>query len=291
MSDVSVIGCGNMGSALVRVLAAQGKDVTVWNRTIPKADALEGANVSVATSIRAAVRASPTTLVSISDYSTTRSLLQPVRDDLREKALVQLSSGKPSEARELNELVTATGASYVDGAIMSYPSHVGSPSFFVLYSGDGEVFERLRSLLESLGGTAMYLGTDPGAASALDLAALVPVVPMAVGIWQGARICATEGIPLDTYSEFIEGMVPVILEDSLAKARDPDFATDPEKIECTVSLMEQATGHISEYLRDVEIDSGSYDALHRLYAGGIADGRGSHDWCCSAELHASPPAA
>lgn len=33
MSDVSIIGTGAMGSALVEALAAAEADVTVWNRT------------------------------------------------------------------------------------------------------------------------------------------------------------------------------------------------------------------------------------------------------------------
>lgn len=42
MSDVSVIGCGNMGSALIGALADAGREVTIWNRTREKAEALAG---------------------------------------------------------------------------------------------------------------------------------------------------------------------------------------------------------------------------------------------------------
>jgi glycerol-3-phosphate dehydrogenase len=42
MSDVSVIGAGALGSALVEVLAASGAEVMVWNRTATKAEALSG---------------------------------------------------------------------------------------------------------------------------------------------------------------------------------------------------------------------------------------------------------
>ena len=45
MSEVSVIGLGAMGSALVRALLRAGHRVTVWNRTSAKAEPLvrEGA--------------------------------------------------------------------------------------------------------------------------------------------------------------------------------------------------------------------------------------------------------
>lgn len=42
MGDVSVIGTGTMGSALVEALAASGAEVSVWNRSREKAEALSG---------------------------------------------------------------------------------------------------------------------------------------------------------------------------------------------------------------------------------------------------------
>lgn len=40
MSNVTVIGLGTMGSTLARLLLQNGYHVTVWNRTIAKADPL-----------------------------------------------------------------------------------------------------------------------------------------------------------------------------------------------------------------------------------------------------------
>ena len=45
MSDVTIIGLGAMGSAIARRFIAGGFNVSVWNRTHPKAEAMaeEGA--------------------------------------------------------------------------------------------------------------------------------------------------------------------------------------------------------------------------------------------------------
>jgi cation diffusion facilitator CzcD-associated flavoprotein CzcO len=50
MSDVSVIGTGSMGSALVEVLAGSGAEVTVWNRTRETAEALSRPKIRLAES-------------------------------------------------------------------------------------------------------------------------------------------------------------------------------------------------------------------------------------------------
>lgn len=51
MSDVSVIGCGKMGSALIETLRKEENEVTIWNRTRGKAERLSGKRVTVTDSV------------------------------------------------------------------------------------------------------------------------------------------------------------------------------------------------------------------------------------------------
>ncbi len=287
MSQVTVVGCGHMGSALIRALASGGTELTIWNRTAEKAHSLSPLGVTVAESFGSALEASLTTVVNISRYADAVPLLESERSKLADKTIIQLSSGKPQEARDLDAFVRAAGGSYIDGAIMGYPKQAGTPNLQILYSGNRAAFDAHKRTLEQLGG-ALFLGDDPGAASTLDLACLLPAVVMVVGLLQGVKICRNEHFPLDTYESFVKDMIPFMATDTLTKARQEDFATNPEKIECTVSLMAGATRLFAEYCRDVDIDAGMFEALVRLYDGGVAAGRGGHDWACSADLHPSP---
>jgi 3-hydroxyisobutyrate dehydrogenase-like beta-hydroxyacid dehydrogenase len=184
--------------------------------------------------------------------------------------------------------VTEVGAAYVDGAVLAYPGAVGTDELLILYSGDPEAFEATRPLLEQLGGTAMHVGEDPGAASVLEIAGMGPAMMMAAGIWQGAKICELEGVPFETFAELTKGIMPAIAEDSLRKAADPGFATNPEKIEGTVEQMAHSVEHVAEYFEEVGLDAGMMWAMQRLYQAGVEEGRGEHDMCCVAELHADP---
>jgi 3-hydroxyisobutyrate dehydrogenase-like beta-hydroxyacid dehydrogenase len=59
MSEISVIGCGAMGSAIAETLAEKDTRVTVWNRTRERAEALAGPRVIVAGSVGEAIANSP----------------------------------------------------------------------------------------------------------------------------------------------------------------------------------------------------------------------------------------
>lgn len=285
MSDVSVIGCGNMGSALIETLRDVGNEVTIWNRTRKKAEALAGPRVTVANSVREALEASPTTLVSITSYEASHSLLEEAREAIEGRRLVQLSSGLPDAARELSRLVTRVSGAYVDGSILAYPAQVGTDSLVVLYSGEQEAFEAVRPILEQLGGAALFVGEDPSEAAVREAAVLVPYTTMLVGLCQGARLCEIEGVPMDWYSDFVQQSFPPLIEDALRKAGDPDFRSDPERAEGTVRQAEFYTDELTEYLEDVGIDTGVMTAIHRLYEAGLEEGRAEHDASCVAELH------
>lgn len=291
MSDVSVIGCGNMGSALIRTLRDAGNEVTIWNRTREKAEALQGPRVEVADSVREALEASPTTLVSLTSYEASRSLLEEAREALEGRTLVQLSSGLPDAARELSRLVTGAGGAYVDGSILAYPAQVGTDTLVVLYSGDEETFEALRPLVEQLGGAAQFVGEDPGEAAVREAAVLVPYTTMLVGLCQGARLCEVEDVPMEWYAGFVQQSFPPLIQDALGKAGDPEFRSDPDRAEGTVRQAEFYTDELAEYLEEVGIDAGVMAAIHRLYEAGLEEGRAEHDAACVAELHAGGSAA
>ena len=69
MSEVTVIGLGNMGSALARVLQENGRAVTVWNRSPEKATSLVEKGAILAPSAAAALTASPIVIVCVTNYT------------------------------------------------------------------------------------------------------------------------------------------------------------------------------------------------------------------------------
>jgi len=283
MSQVSVLGCGNMGRALIRALAQAGRGVTVWNRTTERAQGLEEDGVTVATSPNAAIEASPLIILITSSYTANKAILDQAGPWRSGKTVVHLTGCQPREARALSELVAGKGGSYIDGAILAYPKQIATPASTIVYGGDSTAFEAARPTLEVLG-KAAYLGADPGAASVLEVAVLLPFTPMVVGLWQGLKICRLEGFPIDVYQSITRQVIPLMVEDSLKKGQEEDFATNPEKIECTVARAEDFTKHLTHYVHDCGIDPGIYSALARLFAGGVAAGRGEHDWVCAPDL-------
>src|SRR5271167_2404985 len=150
---VTVIGAGRMGSALATVLFHKGFATTVWNRTGAKTKVLSRLGLSVAESLEESVREADIVVVSLSDYSLTRQLLrQPdIETALRGRIVVQLSSGTPKEAREMDSWALRCGISYLAGAILGSPAWVGTPACTIFYSGPERVFNLAKPVLMAFG--------------------------------------------------------------------------------------------------------------------------------------------
>jgi 3-hydroxyisobutyrate dehydrogenase-like beta-hydroxyacid dehydrogenase len=212
MHNIAVIGTGRMGSALASALFNHGFATNVWNRTASKTEPLASRGLRIAPSLLDAVTQAGVIIVNISNYAATVQLLShpEIETALRGKTLVQLTTGTPDEAREMQLWARAHSIDYLDGAIMSWPIDIGTPKGTILYSGSEELFNRTKPVLLAFGGNAMFVGKEIGHASALDMAALAFGTGAMLGLLQGYVVYESENLPPDGYLPFIKGLMPVL---------------------------------------------------------------------------------
>jgi len=205
MSDITVMGLGQMGSALAKTLLSADNQVTVWNRSQEKTQSLVSAGASPAATITNAIEASPVILICVSNYSTTRDIFES--DDassmLSNKIVVQLSSGRPQEAIEDEKWFLNKGANYLDGAILGSPKFIGTEECQILISGHGNTWEECRSVLDCLAGKMQYVGTRIDSSKILDLAWLSQRLGLFIGVFQGLLLCEAGGVSADKFGSTV----------------------------------------------------------------------------------------
>lgn len=250
MSDVAVIGLGLMGAALAAAFQKNGKSLTVWNRTSSKCDPFVEAGAHAAASVEDALAASDLVVVCLDDYPVTRALLEnpAAGGQLSGKALVQLSTGTPMQARLEHEWIQHHGANYLDGAILNGPPAIGTKHGHILVSGDRSAWEQSGSRLDCLGGTVRFEEGDAGTASALDLAWLSTWYGSFVSIAHACRICAAENIDVERFMQLLPDDIRV---QYLARTvRDEAF----EKRSATLSVWKKALVSIQAQADEARIN-------------------------------------
>lgn len=160
MTDVTMIGLGLMGSALARAFIGAGHSVTVWNRSADKTEPFKALGADSAESFAQALQASPVIVVCIDNYDVTKRLLaeENAGQNLSNRIMVQLSSGSPKEALELDESIKGFGGEYIDGVIRPYPDGIGAADASILFAGPESSYLQCLPFLNCLGGDLQYLG-------------------------------------------------------------------------------------------------------------------------------------
>lgn len=200
MNTMTLIGLGAMGTAIAITLLKNKCDLKVWNRSPEKMNNLEALGAKTTESLKDAVISSQVILVCISGYENANLLLgQPeIACLLKNKTIIQLSTGTPKEARTAEKLIKDSGGNYLDASIMVYPKTLGSKEAQILVSGPTRVYQDYTAIFSCLGGDVRYVGEPIGAAAALDLAVLSRLTVITAGVLHGAQICTAEGVSLET---------------------------------------------------------------------------------------------
>lgn len=210
MKEVAVIGLGQMGTTLARLLLAAERKVHVWNRSPGKAEALRSAGAIPAASAAQAIGAAEVVVMCVHDFAAAHEILAApgVKAALAGKLFIHLTTGSPQEARDMAATARELGVDYIDGAIQVAPEQMGQPDTTILVSGTRAAQERGQGVLALFGGNVVWLGEDAAAAATMDLATLSYVYGASLGFFQGAALAQAEGLDVGKYGEIVEAMSP-----------------------------------------------------------------------------------
>jgi len=159
-----------MGGAMARRLEAERHELTLWNRTRERAEALRVGRVA-ATPAEAAASAD-IVISMLTDADAVRAAYlgeKGVLKAARGQVFIEMSTAGPDVAKELAPLIERAGAQFVEAPVLGSVGAVESGNLIVLAAGREEAIERARPVLQALG-EVRRVG-DIGSAASLKLVA------------------------------------------------------------------------------------------------------------------------
>lgn len=273
--SVTVIGLGKMGAALAQAFLAAGHPTTVWNRSAAKADALTEAGATVAETAAEATAASPLVISCVLDSNALHDALDPAADALAGRALVNLTSGTPEQARATAKWATRHDLDYVDGKILAFPSTIATADAFLLYSGNKETYQAHERTLATLG-SGSYLGADPGLASLYDLGLLGVMYGTMAGFLQSLAVLRAERVrPQDflPYATELIGALPAYVSDIVDQVASGRFGGREANLHMQLAFLD----HMVEVSGTRGVDSTLATHVKDLMQRAVDAGHGDDD--------------
>jgi len=150
--QVAILGTGKMGGAMARRLRSSGHELTLWNRTRERAEAL-GVGKVAATPAEAAANAE-VVISMLTDANAIRAAYLGeggATKAAKNQVFVEMSTAGPDVSDEVAPHIERAGAKYVEAPVLGTITAVEGGTLVVLAAGDEMAIERARPVLESLG--------------------------------------------------------------------------------------------------------------------------------------------
>src|SRR5262245_23173675 len=156
------IGAGRMGSAMASRLASAGEDISVWNRTRAKAEALTDSGCRVADTI-ADLRDRQVVFTMVSGPADLAQVLTGDGGLLTDPdhvpgAVVDCSTVDAETSAAMREVCAAHGVGFLSAPVSGNAKVVGAGRLTLVVSGPEETWLTVAPLLEHLGQGATYVG-------------------------------------------------------------------------------------------------------------------------------------
>ncbi|MFY9783693.1 MAG: NAD(P)-dependent oxidoreductase [Acidimicrobiales bacterium] len=161
-TTVAVLGMGNMGRALATRLLAYDYRVLVWNRSERDLSALYDRGAEALPSLSMAWRSVDVVISFVANDDALREIcLGPegiLTAEVGHGLFVDMSTVSPTVSLEVGNAAARAGVDYLRSPVSGNPSVVAAGNLTLIVSGQLEVFERARELLNAIGPTVLYVG-------------------------------------------------------------------------------------------------------------------------------------
>ncbi|WP_433310016.1 NAD(P)-dependent oxidoreductase [Micromonospora sp. CA-269861] len=281
-SRVTVLGLGDMGSAIAKTFIDRGHRTTVWNRTMSRALPMVDSGATAAASAAEAAAASPLVVLCLLDGAAVDEVLATVDAAVAGKVVVNLTSGSPHQARANDRWARQRGATYLDGKILGDAADVGTPRIMLSFSGSRKAIDAHGSTLGELG-TVTYRGEEAGLAAVEFMAQVAMGYEILIGFLHTLRLVQAEGVDVAEFAERAASSVaamPPLLTSIGNAVKAGEYPPDLGPLNVQAALMDDMISHResigAEAVRMREVR----DLMNRR----IADGFGAQGFSSLFEL-------
>ena len=198
---VGVIGLGAMGSGIARTCLEAGYRVSIWNRSSDKAIPLVALGAIACDKPDEVLEANRHVVVCVADYAAWMQIVSNhgLEEHLVDTTIIQLTGGSIDDVTEHEAFIAESGGRMADGALMCFPSQLGTSESSILVAGAPDVLEDCDPLLRVLDPDWTNLGEDITKPAVLSRALTAGILSSFVGYVNGLAICREAGIPIDVY--------------------------------------------------------------------------------------------
>ncbi|MDB5542363.1 MAG: 6-phosphogluconate dehydrogenase [Devosia sp.] len=203
---VGFIGLGHMGAAMASNLIKGGNQLTVYNRTPAKADALVALGAKAAASLADACQGDAVMTMLANDAAVENVVFGEggIIDSLPRGAIhISSSTISVALAERLTAAHKAAGQRFVVATVFGRPDAAAAKQLVVVAAGEPEAIKTVTPLLDAIGRTTYVASETPSIANLIKLSGNFLFVSIMESLGEAIALIGKAGIDRKEYLDFL----------------------------------------------------------------------------------------
>ena len=278
MQRVAILGLGIMGAGMAANWLAKGFELSVWNRTAAKAQALASKGAKVAATPREAATGADFIFAMVADDDASRGVWLGADGALagaKSGAIgVESSTLTPEWVRELGRHAHAKGCGFLDAPVGGSRQAAASGELRFFVGGEPQTFEAARPALAAVGNKMDLLG-PVGAGATWKLINNQLAAAQIAALAEALEVAKKAGFKNEQISELILGGAPA---SPIVKLKLPRMlAQDFEPTDFALSLMLKDARYAAALAQSLGAPADMISSAAKAFARANAKGLGAKD--------------
>lgn len=159
-TKIGFIGLGNMGHPMAKNLEKAGFQLSVYNRTLEKADDFK-AKSTVSNSIKDLIQNSDVIFTMLTNDTAVRAVYEEIfASNIHGKLFVDMSTISPEASNDIASAVKIKEGGFIDAPVAGSTKPAADGTLIIMVGGSEKDVERAEPYLQKLGKTIKHLGEN-----------------------------------------------------------------------------------------------------------------------------------
>ena len=275
---IGIVGTGMLGEAVGLHLLDVGYEITVFNRSKKKTEKLENKGAIVVDSPKNVAENSELVIMVVKDADAVKDVVFGDCGILAGRhegmCIADMSTINPNSTREISKKVTENGIDYMEIPVMGGPNVAINGKLVIMASGEKEVFEKFKTIFESIADQSIYLG-DTGTAHSIKLAMNLQIAMLALSLSEGITLTKKAGFDPEI---FLKVLNSTYFKTGMSEGKAHKMINDSVKPTFTLANLKKDLDTINDAAESFDVELPMAKIARKIYADATDAGFGDIDY-------------
>ena len=278
MVKIGLVGTGMLGEAVGLHLLESGHSLTAYNRTKSKTTNLEKNGAAIADTPKNVAESSELVITCVKDADAVEQILFGqdgiVTGKHEDLAVAEMSTINPSNAIQNSKRLTEEGITSLEIPVMGGPNVAIDGKLVLMASGDKDVFDKYKQVIDTIANKVFFLGKS-GSAHSIKIAMNLQISLLALALSEGITLTRKAGFDPE---KFLEILNSTYFKTGMSENKAHKMIKDEFEPTFTLKNLQKDLDIITETAKEFGAVLPMAERANEIYAKAVKAGLGEIDY-------------